>query len=57
MLTSLCVSNFGLVQALVDIKDSLRDPHGVLDSWDRTAVDPCSWAMVSCSSEARVVSL
>ncbi|XP_021855994.2 protein NSP-INTERACTING KINASE 1 [Spinacia oleracea] len=45
------------VQALVDIKDSLRDPHGVLDSWDRTAVDPCSWAMVSCSSEARVVSL
>lgn len=45
------------VQALMDIKDSLRDPHGVLDNWDRNAVDPCSWAMVSCSSEARVVSL
>ncbi|XP_021718275.1 protein NSP-INTERACTING KINASE 1-like [Chenopodium quinoa] len=45
------------VQALMDIKDSLRDPHGVLDNWDRNAVDPCSWAMVSCSSEDRVVSL
>ncbi|KMT08379.1 hypothetical protein BVRB_6g140580 [Beta vulgaris subsp. vulgaris] len=45
------------VQALMDIKESLRDPHGVLDNWDRNAVDPCSWAMVSCSSEDRVISL
>ncbi|KAL2904861.1 Protein NSP-INTERACTING KINASE 1 [Bienertia sinuspersici] len=45
------------VQALMDVRDSLRDPHGVLDNWDRDAVDPCSWAMVSCSPEARVVSL
>ncbi|CAO2828445.1 unnamed protein product [Amaranthus hypochondriacus] len=44
------------VQALMDIRDALRDPHGVLDSWDRNAVDPCSWAMVSCS-EDQVVSL
>lgn len=40
----------------MDIRDALRDPHGVLDSWDRNAVDPCSWAMVSCS-EDQVVSL
>lgn len=46
-----------IVQALMDIKESLRDPHGVLDNWDRNAVDPCSWAMVSCSSEDRVISL
>ncbi|KAK9750472.1 hypothetical protein RND81_02G199700 [Saponaria officinalis] len=37
------------VQALMDIRESLRDPHGVLESWDRNAVDPCSWAMVTCS--------
>ncbi|XP_074309524.1 protein NSP-INTERACTING KINASE 2-like [Silene latifolia] len=37
------------VQALMDIRDSLKDPHGVLDNWDRNAVDPCSWAMVTCT--------
>ena len=50
------MKKFGSVQALMDIRDALRDPHGVLDSWDRNAVDPCSWAMVSCS-EDQVVSL
>ncbi|KAF3548701.1 hypothetical protein DY000_02000651 [Brassica cretica] len=45
------------VQALMDIKASLHDPHGVLDSWDRDAVDPCSWTMVTCSSENFVIGL
>ncbi|KAL0735787.1 hypothetical protein Bca4012_011997 [Brassica carinata] len=45
------------VQALMDIKASLRDPHGVLDNWDRDAVDPCSWTMVTCSSENFVIGL
>ncbi|KAG1327501.1 putative protein NSP-INTERACTING KINASE 1 [Cocos nucifera] len=45
------------VQALMCIKDSLKDPHGVLENWDRDSVDPCSWAMVTCSSENLVISL
>lgn len=46
-----------IVQALMDIKASLHDPHGVLDNWDRDAVDPCSWTMVTCSSENFVIGL
>uniref|UniRef100_A0A9I9DPQ5 non-specific serine/threonine protein kinase n=1 Tax=Cucumis melo TaxID=3656 RepID=A0A9I9DPQ5_CUCME len=33
------------VQALMGIKASLQDPHGVLENWDGDAVDPCSWTM------------
>ncbi|CAL1392307.1 unnamed protein product [Linum trigynum] len=45
------------VQALMGIKASLHDPHGVLDNWDGDAVDPCSWTMVTCSSESLVIGL
>ncbi|CAN4082769.1 unnamed protein product [Withania somnifera] len=45
------------VQALVAIKAVLKDPHGVLDNWDSTSVDPCSWAMVTCSPESLVIGL
>ncbi|GAB2280137.1 Protein NSP-INTERACTING KINASE 2 [Dionaea muscipula] len=45
------------VQALMDIKAYLEDPHGVLDNWDRDAVDPCSWAMVTCSTDSLVIGL
>lgn len=45
------------VQALMGIKDALEDPHGVLDNWDGDAVDPCSWTMVTCSSENLVIGL
>ncbi|XP_047311496.1 protein NSP-INTERACTING KINASE 1-like [Impatiens glandulifera] len=45
------------VQALMGIKDSLMDPHGVLDNWDGNSVDPCSWTMVTCSAESLVVGL
>ncbi|KAL2559393.1 Protein NSP-INTERACTING KINASE 2 [Forsythia ovata] len=44
------------VQALMDIKSSLIDPHGVLN-WDENAVDPCSWAMVTCSRDNLVITL
>ncbi|MCD7470929.1 histidine kinase osmosensor [Datura stramonium] len=39
------------------IKAALKDPHGVLDNWDSTSVDPCSWAMVTCSAESLVIGL
>ncbi|KAL5723419.1 histidine kinase osmosensor [Ranunculus cassubicifolius] len=45
------------VQALMGIKASLKDPHGVLDNWDADSVDPCSWTMVTCSSESLVIGL
>ncbi|XP_057979670.1 protein NSP-INTERACTING KINASE 1-like isoform X2 [Malania oleifera] len=45
------------VQALIAIKESLRDPRGVLENWDKNAVDPCSWTMVTCSADSLVVGL
>lgn len=45
------------VQALMGIKSSLRDPHGILDDWDGNAVDPCSWNLVTCSAENLVINL
>ncbi|XP_073003259.1 protein NSP-INTERACTING KINASE 1-like [Typha latifolia] len=45
------------VQALMGMKASLKDPHGVLDNWDKDSVDPCSWAMITCSPENLVIGL
>ncbi|XP_064939575.1 protein NSP-INTERACTING KINASE 1-like isoform X3 [Musa acuminata AAA Group] len=45
------------VQALMGIKASLEDPHGVLENWDQDSVDPCSWTMVTCSPENLVIGL
>ncbi|KAL0408789.1 UNVERIFIED_CONTAM: protein NSP-INTERACTING kinase [Sesamum radiatum] len=44
------------VLALMDIKKSLNDPHGVLN-WDENAVDPCGWTMVGCSKDNLVMTL
>jgi hypothetical protein len=59
---SYLVGNFHLgvlfaVQALMGIKASLMDPHGVLENWDGDSVDPCSWTMVTCSPESLVIGL
>ncbi|KAK4758366.1 hypothetical protein SAY87_019667 [Trapa incisa] len=45
------------VQALMHIKSSLNDPHNVLENWDGDSVDPCSWTMVTCSSDSFVIGL
>ncbi|KAJ1412045.1 Serine/threonine-protein kinase, active site [Sesbania bispinosa] len=45
------------VQALMGIKNSLVDPHSALGNWDPDAVDPCNWAMVTCSSDRFVIAL
>ncbi|XXG55288.1 hypothetical protein AAC387_Pa03g2988 [Persea americana] len=45
------------VQALMDIKEFLEDPHDILENWDQDSVDPCSWTMVSCSPENLVIGL
>ena len=45
------------VEALIAIKSELNDPHGVLNNWDEFSVDPCSWAMITCSSDNTVIGL
>ncbi|KAL7240786.1 hypothetical protein ACSBR2_006435 [Camellia fascicularis] len=45
------------VQALMSIKASLEDLHGVLDNWDSDAADPCSWDMVTCSADKLVIGM
>ncbi|KAK2412705.1 protein NSP-INTERACTING KINASE [Trifolium repens] len=45
------------VEALMSIKEALNDPHGVLSNWDEFSVDPCSWPMITCSSDYFVIGL
>lgn len=45
------------VVALIRIKEDLYDPHGALNNWDEDSVDPCSWAMITCSPENSVIGL
>ncbi|XP_057988027.1 probable LRR receptor-like serine/threonine-protein kinase At4g30520 isoform X4 [Hevea brasiliensis] len=45
------------VEALISIREALDDPHGVLNNWDEDSVDPCSWAMITCSSDNLVIGL
>ncbi|QCD90653.1 somatic embryogenesis receptor kinase 1 [Vigna unguiculata] len=42
------------VVALMAIKGDLTDPHNVLENWDSSSVDPCSWRMVTCSTDGSV---
>lgn len=41
----------------MSIKGALDDPHGVLSNWDEYSVDPCSWTMITCSSDNLVIGL
>ncbi|KAA8535406.1 hypothetical protein F0562_030409 [Nyssa sinensis] len=45
------------VEALITIRSALNDPHGVLNNWDEDSVDPCSWAMITCSPDNLVTGL
>ncbi|KAJ0717812.1 putative transferase [Helianthus annuus] len=39
------------------MRRSVKDPTNVLQSWDPTLVDPCTWFHVTCDSENRVTRL
>ncbi|GAB2228368.1 hypothetical protein Droror1_Dr00010204 [Drosera rotundifolia] len=41
--------------ALSSLKNALLDPNGVLQSWDHTLVNPCTWLHVTCNSDNSVV--
>ncbi|URE28624.1 Leucine rich repeat N-terminal domain [Musa troglodytarum] len=45
------------VVALMAIKMELNDPYNVLENWDINSVDPCSWRMVTCTSDGYVSAL
>ncbi|XP_017225542.1 protein NSP-INTERACTING KINASE 3 isoform X1 [Daucus carota subsp. sativus] len=42
------------VVALMAIKNDLIDPHNMLENWDITFVDPCSWRMITCTPDGYV---
>ena len=41
--------------ALHVFKKSLSDPGNVLQSWDPTLVNPCTWFHVTCNQDNNVV--
>jgi len=43
--------------ALSALRRSLRDPGGVLQSWDPTLVNPCTWFHVTCNRDNCVTRL
>ncbi|XP_059316508.1 leucine-rich repeat protein 1-like [Lycium ferocissimum] len=43
--------------ALYALRRAVNDPDNVLQSWDPTLVDPCTWFHVTCDSENRVTRL
>jgi len=40
--------------ALYALRRSLTDPDHVLQSWDPTLVNPCTWFHVTCNQDNRV---
>ncbi|KAL6578393.1 hypothetical protein OROMI_010738 [Orobanche minor] len=42
------------VEALKAFKEKLDDPDNVLDNWDDTLVDPCTWHHITCDSNNHV---
>ncbi|KAH0899522.1 hypothetical protein HID58_049090, partial [Brassica napus] len=56
-LACICLLIIALVLALVEIKSSLADPHGVLMSWNMASADPCSWNLITCSPDNFVISM
>ncbi|KAF4390512.1 hypothetical protein F8388_006009 [Cannabis sativa] len=43
--------------ALYALRRSVKDPNNVLESWDPTLVDPCTWFHVTCDTDNRVTRL
>jgi hypothetical protein len=42
---------------LYALRQRLKDPNGVLQSWDPTLVNPCTWFHVTCDQDSSVVRL
>ncbi|XP_058006343.1 somatic embryogenesis receptor kinase 2 isoform X3 [Hevea brasiliensis] len=44
-----------LCDALHNLRTNLQDPNNVLQSWDPTLVNPCTWFHVTCNYENSVI--
>jgi len=40
--------------ALMALRHGVKDPDGVLTSWDPSLVNPCTWLHVMCNDDNRV---
>ncbi|GFY90154.1 somatic embryogenesis receptor-like kinase 1 [Actinidia rufa] len=54
LVASLSVSASDEGDALNALKMSLDDPNKVMQSWDSTLVNPCTWFHITCNPENRV---
>lgn len=41
----------------MSVKSKMIDEERIMDGWDIFSVDPCTWSMVSCTSDGFVKSL
>jgi somatic embryogenesis receptor kinase 1 len=41
--------------ALYNLRQSLKDANNVLQSWDPTLVNPCTWFHVTCNNDNSVI--
>ncbi|KAF7820576.1 somatic embryogenesis receptor kinase 2 [Senna tora] len=49
---SLCIAQ---CDALHSLRTNLQDPNNVLQSWDPTLVNPCTWFHVTCNNDNSVI--
>ncbi|URE48217.1 receptor kinase 1 [Musa troglodytarum] len=54
LLSPRLVSSNSEGDALYALRKSLSDPDNVLQSWDPTLVNPCTWFHVTCDRDSRV---
>lgn len=40
--------------ALIALKGNVGDPGNVLQSWDSTLPNPCTWFHITCNEDSRV---
>ncbi|KAJ4950676.1 hypothetical protein NE237_027508 [Protea cynaroides] len=52
-LTRICANTEG--DALHALRTNLEDPNNVLQSWDPTLVNPCTWFHVTCNNDNSVI--
>lgn len=43
--------------ALHTLRQSLSDPDNILESWDPTLVNPCTWFHITCNQHNQVTRL
>ncbi|VFQ88840.1 unnamed protein product [Cuscuta campestris] len=43
------------VDSLKALSDNLVDPNNVLESWDSSLVNPCTWFHVTCNTNNNVI--